>query len=452
MKTKTNIFTVCCFFLLGQLFYSCQKEETEEEYEVGFGIGVSNSNENLALKSASDFDLGQANHIVITIKKSDESSTKYNSTEISIYKLNGSYYSQKILLPPGSYKLTEFLIADSTGSIIFAVPLTGSALADAITQPLPILFSVLKNNPTIIQLEVTSTEGSSCSDFGLVWFPLKEINIIKVHVAVVDKHSSQFLSAELKVYNDSCTRTFTIQPNADNLISIPDKYSNYNIEISKEGYGYFLGHVSLDSLKILAACSSGNPLLIELERYDGELVTDIDGNIYHTVKIGNQIWMTENLKTTHFNDGTYVNDEGLQYYDTMHTTVYGRLYLGYSVMNGKLAPKGWHVATYDDWNTLINYLGGTDVAGGKLKEAGTTHWKSPNLGATNETGFTGLPGGYRGYPDAILKDVGELSFWWTSTEYIEGTPYYVLMGHDFTSAWIKKTDGFTDFSVRCIKD
>lgn len=137
-------------------------------------------------------------------------------------------------------------------------------------------------------------------------------------------------------------------------------------------------------------------------------VTDYDGNVYQTVLIGDQCWMMENLKVTHYRNGdpiphvtdgvtwgnltsgaycNYNNDEG-------NVATYGRLYNWYAVDDSRnIAPAGWHVPSDAEWQTLVDYLGGDAVAGGKMKEAGTTHWASPNTGATNESGFTALPGG-----------------------------------------------------------
>jgi uncharacterized protein (TIGR02145 family) len=139
-------------------------------------------------------------------------------------------------------------------------------------------------------------------------------------------------------------------------------------------------------------------------------VTDTDGNVYHTVIIGTQEWMVENLKTRRFNDGSAIplvasssawptlTTAGYCWYNNdsaANSATYGALYNWFAVNAGKLAPTGWHVPSDSEWNVLITYLGGESVAGGRLKEAGTVHWNSPNAGATNEFGFTALPGGHR---------------------------------------------------------
>ena len=158
-------------------------------------------------------------------------------------------------------------------------------------------------------------------------------------------------------------------------------------------------------------------------------VTDIDGIVYKTVTIGTQVWMAENLKTTRLNDGTaiaLVTDDSAwdslttpgrcwNYNDsTSNKKTYGALYNWYVVNSGKLAPAGWHVPTDSEWSIIITYAGGDSMAAGKLKEVGTMHWFPPNTGATNEFGFSALPGGYRdGY--GIFIGPGNYGYWWSST-------------------------------------
>ena len=143
------------------------------------------------------------------------------------------------------------------------------------------------------------------------------------------------------------------------------------------------------------------------------MISDIDGNEYETVKIGSQWWMAENLKTTRCNDGTLIplvsNDSSWQnlltpgycWYNNdsiAYADPYGALYNYYSVADtnsSNICPIDWHVPSSAEWTTLTGFLGGTFVAGGKMKETGTAHWANPNTGATNESGFTGLPGGIR---------------------------------------------------------
>lgn len=196
-------------------------------------------------------------------------------------------------------------------------------------------------------------------------------------------------------------------------------------------------------------------------------MTDQDGNIYKTVTIGTQTWMAENLRTTTYNDGTaipnvadedewgslttgaYCNYNNTNSVDIIAT--YGRLYNWYAVNTGKLAPTGWHVPTDAEWTELTDYLGETNFAGGKLKETGATHWYSPNEGATNETGFTALPGGGRG-GRGDFDGIVSAGFWWSATESTDYYAWYRSM-YNVTSNVLRSSynQGF-GFSVRCVRD
>ena len=196
-------------------------------------------------------------------------------------------------------------------------------------------------------------------------------------------------------------------------------------------------------------------------------VVDFDGNGYDTVHIGSQIWMAENLKTTHYKNGTSIvypgaNDAAWQnniigayaWYNNDEATyknIYGALYNWYVVNTGNLCPSGWHVPTDAEWTTLCTYLGGGSIAGGKLKEAGLAHWVSPNTAATNETGFTALPGGGR-YYTGTYGDIGSLGNWWSSTEYNTATAWNKDMGYLSSYADRYNANKADGFSVRCVKD
>lgn len=160
----------------------------------------------------------------------------------------------------------------------------------------------------------------------------------------------------------------------------------------------------------------------------GEIL-DYDGNKYKTIEIGSQTWMAENLRTTKYKDGTIIpnvtnlsewsllTDGAYCWYnnDTYFKDIYGLMYNGYAALSGNVCPTGWHVPELSEYITLVDYLGGKEIAGGKLKETGTTHWLPQNDGATNESGFTALPGGEFTDPYEIFSFERWLSFWWTRT-------------------------------------
>jgi uncharacterized protein (TIGR02145 family) len=197
-------------------------------------------------------------------------------------------------------------------------------------------------------------------------------------------------------------------------------------------------------------------------------VTDIDGNIYNTVIIGTQVWMIEGLKATKYTDGTAIpnvvdntewstNTTGA-YCDysnnAANSNIYGKLYNWYVVASTnakKVCPTGWHVPDDSEWTTLITFLGGESLAGGKLKETGTTHWFNPNSGATNESEFTALPGGYRS-GTGTFGLLGNTGFWWSSAEANATYAWYLYMYYDTSSAIRSDMDKHDGFSVRCVKN
>lgn len=207
------------------------------------------------------------------------------------------------------------------------------------------------------------------------------------------------------------------------------------------------------------------------------VVTDIDGNTYFTVRIGDQCWMAQNLKVTHYRNGDpipQVTDNGewtglatgaCCAYDNDESNVdtYGRLYNWYAVDDSRnIAPEGWHVPTDEEWKQLEIYLGmsqadadaqgwrGTDE-GGKLKEFGTVHWDTPNTGATNLSGFTALPAGYRSAYGSYNKIGSEIRFW-TSNEHNTDGGWYRWLEYTHSDCYrfaYLKNGGV---SIRCVKD
>jgi uncharacterized protein (TIGR02145 family) len=202
-------------------------------------------------------------------------------------------------------------------------------------------------------------------------------------------------------------------------------------------------------------------------------ITDADGNIYDLVTIGSQVWIGQNLKTTKYNDGSpipvisdnsgtawsslttgaccwYGNDES-KYRET-----YGALYNWHAVNNGKLCPSGWHVPTKDDWTNLTFALEGYLVAGGKLKEADTIHWAGappdspPYPVASNESGFTALPGG--SCSGSIFSGIRNYGVWWSSSaDNSENAWAFNLYSNSETT--FENSFGVKyGFSVRCIRN
>ena len=225
---------------------------------------------------------------------------------------------------------------------------------------------------------------------------------------------------------------------------------------------------------MLTSCNTKSPT-----KSESDTVTDVDGNVYQTVVIGNQRWMAEDLKVTHYSDGSSIakitsntawqnltsgaycaheNDEN-------NVATFGYLYNWFAVNdNHNIAPQGWRVPTDADWKELEMYLGmsqeeadkvdyrGTDE-GGKLKEAGTSLWSNPNIGATNESGFTGRPGSYR-YEDGNFHPMSPLGFalYWTSTETGATNAWDRLLSSDEAKVYRHNRNKACGMAVRLVKD
>jgi uncharacterized protein (TIGR02145 family) len=189
------------------------------------------------------------------------------------------------------------------------------------------------------------------------------------------------------------------------------------------------------------------------------------GGNYEEIRIGTQVWMLKNLDVSTYRNGDLIAEVPLIsewcnlttgawcYHDNSPVIgqVYGKLYNWYAVTDPRgLAPDGWHIPSDQEMIALCLYLGGDDVAGGKLKETGTAHWQRPNTGATNESGFTGLPGSYRSFFQwSVLEAEG---FMWTTTEFSSARAWYWSLAYDSPTFFRNNQPKFHGLSVRCIKD
>jgi uncharacterized protein (TIGR02145 family) len=249
----------------------------------------------------------------------------------------------------------------------------------------------------------------------------------------------------------------------------------------------FLIGNTLNAQDTMYVHQTGGVLKIAVNKIDsiifyatGNGVTDIDGNVYNTVTIGTQTWMTGNLKTTKYNDGVsiplisdnlawderttgaycwYNNDP------TANENLYGKLYNWYTVNTGKLCPTGWHVPTDAEWVTLKNYLtnngygfegSGSDIA--KSMSAKTAWATSPYVGSpgndpssNNSSGFSALPGGYRSGPGSF-NGIGEDGYWWSASEYNSTDALYRYLQNSGTVIFGDNRIKVIGYSVRCMKD
>jgi uncharacterized protein (TIGR02145 family) len=201
--------------------------------------------------------------------------------------------------------------------------------------------------------------------------------------------------------------------------------------------------------------------------YETGTMMDVDGNTYPTIKIGNQWWMRENLKVTHYRNGDPIPNvaDAAEWIslstgarcdygnDPSNVAIYGRLYNWYAANDSRnIAPQGWHVPRGAEWQILVGYLGGDTSAGGKLKETGCAHWQGPNAGATNESGFSALPGGFRDPNDGRFYGLGRNTTFWSATTSVAYGVWFRHLTYDESDV-----DGFNygkevGFSVRLVRD
>jgi uncharacterized protein (TIGR02145 family) len=315
------------------------------------------------------------------------------------------------------------------------------------------------NKPTVITLSissitsttaslggnVTSDGGASVTSRGIVW----SIN------------PNPTISLSTKT-NDG-TGTGSFNSIATNLIPNTTYYVKaYATNIGGTNYGSEITFKTIGS-NLVIPCNSLTS------------VKDIDGNSYKTVQIGSNCWMSENLKTTKYQDGTNIpidltgGDNGIGSGETWsnrtsgartiygnnanNLTTFGYLYNWFAAVDPRgLCPKGWRLPMNSDWDDLTDYLGGESEAGNKMKVVGTTYWESPNFGATNESGFTGLPGGFRNYSGNFFS-IYKYSAWWTSSEIGFNTASRRALINDTNYIHFNSNDHKKNgLSVRCVLD
>lgn len=211
--------------------------------------------------------------------------------------------------------------------------------------------------------------------------------------------------------------------------------------------------------------AKGNEVSEGCEQEEDTFTDPRDGNIYKIIKIGEQTWFAENLRygkdipqisskeiwNSINNNGNPLDQPGWAYYnnDESNDPTYGKLYNWSAVNKQVLCPSGWHIPSTDEWEVLINFLGGPNVAGGKMKT--TTGWITPNIGATNESGFSVMPGGYR-HPDGTFNDLGSTANFWSSTEDFSYSAWLRNLGRADTKVYKYGYGKAGGLSCRCLKD
>ena len=307
---------------------------------------------------------------------------------------------------------------------------------------------------------------------------MKTILFLSILFACKQVYSQKIQNVEYFLENKNILITYDLMDCTNNdLVDISIEFvEQSNQKILPKSLSGDIKNVDCGSKKIIWDINNDN---IELNgRYQVVMnykispkgVLDVDGNLYKIVVIGKQEWFAENLKTTRYNDGTLIpnvkdNKEwsklssgAWSYYNNnaAYNTKYGKLYNWYAVSlttNGikNVCPTGWHVPTDAEWAELTSYLGGESVAGGKMKEEGTVSWKRPNMGATNISLFSALPGGGRD-DNGNYSNIGGLGYWWSSTEYDTDSAWNRFLGTNDGDAASYNGNKRSGLSVRCLRD
>ncbi len=425
--SKLNIVSILCFIFL---FIHCGKKSTEPEEMKLISIEI--------LPITVTLSNGQTQQFLCNGYYSDESSKRVeNNITWSLFPGTSGYIDETGLFTAYNKTGAETITAIYLDKQTQAVVIVQSSEYESPTAS----FEVIPSQGTLDT--VFSFDASACTD---------------------DKDSVSVLQIRWDWENDG-----TWDTNYSIVKNVTYQYSTEGIKTIKMEVKDTDGFTDLTTKQLSVTAESENT---------AGTLTDIDGNIYLTIKIGNQWWMADNLKVRHYRNGDVIahitNGEqwgdlevgAYCYYDNdvNYHAVYGCLYNWYVVNDSRnIAPEGWHVPTDEEWKELEIYLGmsqtevdgsmwrGTDE-GGKLKENSTVHWQSPNLGATNESCFSALPSGYRGDYTGLYYDLGRYTAFWSFTGGGTNTAWYRRLDYDHSEIRRNLVGKQFGFSIRLVKD
>lgn len=445
-------------------FVSCDNDESE-------GVKMSQVSFSFLQKTNSGGRMAAAtpSSVIVTIKDLDANFV-YRLERLSMIDFNGQFISEGISLEKGTYQLTEFFVVDNIGRVILASPLESSSYAHLVGDPLPLNFTV--NDSTITESEVLTTDCKcTAKDFGYAAFNFLTVDKFCLPLSIKVLNESNKLweqtTATITAYGNSTMIYNDSIESVNECIEILDGFESYTLSIKRQGF------YTKDTIMSNATLKEAVRDTLTIKLVKQEKVTDKDGNIYNAIKIGDQIWMSENLKTTKYNDGTSIP---VKWPGTVYPTAkgYGSLYSSSMVSSGKLCPLGWHVPTDKEWQQLELTLGmnaselnlsgmrGTDQ-GSKLS-GGRNEWRDGKLVQDEDfgsSGFNGLPGGYGvivkyiGRQDSSFVHTlaGNLGNWWSSTKNTSGI-FWSRSIADYSTGVTRQSASDTQYfyCVRCIKD
>lgn len=345
--------------------------------------------------------------------------------------------------------------------IVFAVLIMSSITLNAQT-----IMNIHQNNGSVVQIPVNTIDSITYSVFNIG-------NLATLTTLPITNLTSNTASSGGNITNDGGTPiiqrglVWGISPNPTTADSFTNDGSGTGGFLSNltgflSNTTYYFRAYAINS----AGTAYGNELSFTNIISTAGTGVDFNGYTYSSIVLGNgQEWMAENLRTTVYANGDQipnVTDEtqwqnlttgAWVHYnnDSQYENPYGKLYNWYTVADIRnVCPTGWHVPTDAEYTLLTNYLGG-DYFGGKMKETGTQYWASPNSFATNESGFSGLPGGFRGNYE-MFYEIGAHGYWWSSTEAGTSLAWSRFLGYDFGEVYGSLNGKIGGCSVRCLKD
>jgi uncharacterized protein (TIGR02145 family) len=363
--------------------------------------------------------------------------------------------SNFMVSPQGKLKLLDFGIAKQTNTASAEYTTTGTNQR---------MGTLMYMSPEQIHETRSVTSCSDIYSLGVVLWQM---------VTGQKPYLTETLSAfqlQLKIVNEPLPLSGT---NWDSLIQkAMEKDSQYRYaDISAFQLAWQKEHSALTKGNY-----SGDKTFIEQQLLNPNFMTPQGPSKQHgdvsfvgSVRIGNQEWQIKNLDVDRFRNGDMIpqartnkewNSAGKKgkpvwcYYnnDPENGRIYGKLYNWHAVNDARgLAPKGWHIPSDNEWTTLTNYLGGEDVADGKMKSTGTIYWNPPNIGASNESSFSALPGGYRNI-DGSFHYIRSYAFFWSATQYDGNYAWFRNLYYYSSNVYRSNNDKSVGASIRCLLD
>ena len=295
-------------FAIGLTITSCSEQETTEnndttgtvEFSIQESIIKNVSNKQSKGLAAKTNSLENVTKAIITILAADGSATDYDNTELNVNRLNGELLVQKIALPLGDYQLTQFSFMDVNNDIIYTTPISGSELADLVTNPLAINFIVSNGSATPVDVEVVSTETYTPADFGLVSFPITEVEKLDFLLAVSELGSNEILAGEYSVTATGFTTTKAFTAIEENVITVRDiENATYTLVVNVDGYESQTIELTRDQI---ATIYHAAPLVVELLK--------IEAIVGFTDDFNGVNWTTSGVIARSFSDSVFTFDCG----------------------------------------------------------------------------------------------------------------------------------------------